>query len=158
MHPFIQDPDNIDADHDVDVDADRDEAGILPPPPPPLPPDDLDDNWRRHRQPRVRALPRPVTPTKEQRALHRLTHQPYETWCAHCVKCRGRNLPHRKLTPLPAQDVVPVIAMDLGHLKRADSERKQPFIVVRDAKTRMTFCAPTTGQGQRGSGILRSCC
>ena len=107
--------------------------------PPPAAPEELDGNWARPQRERVRALPKPVTPTKEDRARHQLTHIPYAVWCRHCVACRGRNLPHRRVVPLPAENVVPVISMDLAHIQRHDAEKKLPFIVARDHKTRMTF-------------------
>ena len=119
------------------VDAEELDGGDVPAPPDM--PEDLDGNWERPRRERVRALPKPITPTKEQRARHRLTHIPYADWCSHCVRCRGRNLPHRKLTPLPAENVVPVISMDLAHIKRNEADKKLPFIVARDHKTRITF-------------------
>ena len=106
---------------------------------PPIAPEDLDGNWARPRRERIRALPKPVTPTKEQREWHRLTHIPYADWCSHCVRCRGRNLPHRKVTPFPAENTVPVMSMDIGHIKRSEAEKKLPFIVARDHRTRVTF-------------------
>ena len=136
LHPF--------GDQDMDQgneDATELEEGAMRPPLPPPPdvPEDLDGNWSRPRRDRVRALPRPTTPTKEQRARHRLTHIPYADWCSHCVKCRGRNLPHRKVIPLPAENVVPVMSMDIGHIKRNEADKKLPFIVARDHRTRVTF-------------------
>ena len=140
IHPIsneIQpvDPVGMDADGpDVAVDHDSEDDRPLVPPPPAAP---LDPAARR--PPRARALPQPVNPTRDERALHRLTHIPYETWCSHCVKCRGRNLPHRRLAALPADGVVPVVAMDLGFLKRLEADRNIPFIVARDTKTKITF-------------------
>ena len=110
-----------------------------PPPPPPEMPEDIDGNWARPERQRVRPLPKPKTPTKEEREIHRLTHLPFADWCKHCVKCKGRNLLHRRLDELPDSDVMPVVSMDLGFIQRSDSETKLPFIVARDRKTRLTF-------------------
>ena len=107
--------------------------------PPPAMPEDVDGNWAGPRRQRIRALPNPVTPTREERERHALTHTPYATWCRHCVSCGGVNLPHRKVEPLPRDSVVPVVSMDLAHVKRHDAEDKLPFIVVRDHSTRVTF-------------------
>ena len=107
--------------------------------PPPENPEDVDGNWARPRRERARALPRPITPTREERERHRVTHLPYAVWCRHCVACRGRNLPHRRVRPLPAEDVMPVVSMDLAHVRRHDADNKLPFIVIRDHKTRVTF-------------------
>ena len=115
------------------------EAGEEAVPPPPAHPEDVDGNWARPVRQRIQALPKPLTPTREDRERHRLTHIPYATWCRHCVACRGRNLPHRHVRPLPADSIVPVVSMDLAHVKRHDAEKKLPFIVVRDHSTKLTF-------------------
>ena len=71
-------------DHEMErEDEDAVELGGGEVPAPPNLPEDLDGNWRRHRRERVRALPKPMTPTKEQRERHRLTHIPYADWCSH---------------------------------------------------------------------------
>ena len=135
-HPLsneIQPVDPVDG-PDVVVDYDSEDDRPLVPPPPVAPSDPA-----AQRPPRARALPQPVNPTREERALHRLTHIPYQTWCSHCVKCRGRNLPHRRLAALPADGVLPVVAMDLGFLKRLEADKNIPFIVARDTKTKITF-------------------
>ena len=135
LHPF--------GDQDMDRDGENavelEEEAEAPLPPPPDMPEDLDGNWMRQRRQRDRALPKPITPTKDERARHRLTHIPYADWCRHCVRCRGRNLPHRKIIPLPAENVVPVMSIDLGHIKRHEAEKKLPFIVARDHRTKVTF-------------------
>ena len=116
VSPFgdhMMDQQEEEPDHAEDVDQ-----------PPPALPEDLDGNWARPQRERILALPKPVTPTKDQRERHKLTHIPYADWCKHCVACRGRNLPHRRVVPLPAESVVPVISMDLAHIKRHDAEKK----------------------------------
>ena len=110
MHP-VDDGEAM-ADGDANPIPHEDDAN--PPAEPPA--EDLDGNWARPRRERVRALPKPVTPTAAERERHALTHMPYALWCAHCVRCRGRKLPHRRLAPLPAENVVPVIAMGIGYL------------------------------------------
>ena len=132
MHPLSDQEMGREGEGDEELDE-RDVAE------PPSAPEDLDGNWARPRRERIRALPKPVTPTKEQRERHRLTHIPYADWCSHCVRCRGRNLPHRKVTPFPAENTVPVMSMDIGHIKRNEAEKKLPFIVARDHRTRISF-------------------
>ena len=41
-------------------------------------------------------LSTPVYVSKSEREEHELTHTPYRSWCEHCVRCRGRNVQHRK--------------------------------------------------------------
>ena len=40
---------------------------------------------------------RHVKPTQAERRQHRLTHTPYDEWCEHCMKSRGRDKPHRRV-------------------------------------------------------------
>ena len=44
----------------------------------------------------VRKLPDPRLPSQKDVELHELTHLPYRNWCPVCVRCRGRDLDHRK--------------------------------------------------------------
>ena len=104
-------------------------------PPPPALAEDLDGNWQGPVRQRVRALPKPVTPTRAERERHRLTHIPFADWCVHCVRCKGRNLPHRRVEPLPEAGTVPVVSMDLAFIKRSDADQAVPLIVTRDRRS-----------------------
>ena len=88
------------------------------PPPPENPDEDPDGNWARPVRERIRPLPRPTVPTKDERERHALTHIPFADWCQFCVRCKGRNLPHRRLPELPEKDTLPVVSMDLAYLQR----------------------------------------
>ena len=44
----------------------------------------------------VRKLPDPRLPSQKEVEFHELTHLPYRNWCPVCVRCRGRDLDHRK--------------------------------------------------------------
>ena len=44
----------------------------------------------------VRQLADPRLPSQAEIDLHDLTHLPYRNWCAVCVRCRGRDLDHRR--------------------------------------------------------------
>ena len=105
--------------------GDEDEA--VPPPPTPHP-------VAR----RVRVPPKPVAPTRAQREEHEVTHLKYEPWCAHCVKGKGLNDPHRTLKKHNNDDATPVISMDLAFSKREAQEGTSPILVVRDHPTRVT--------------------
>ena len=39
----------------------------------------------------------PTQPNREEVEKHMATHLPFRNWCPHCVKTRGRSLPHRNL-------------------------------------------------------------
>ena len=44
----------------------------------------------------VRRLVDPRKPTQAEVEQHELTHVPYRNWCPICVRCRGKDLDHRK--------------------------------------------------------------
>ena len=39
----------------------------------------------------------PRKPSEAEVSEHNLTHLPYRSWCRHCVRGRGKELPHRRL-------------------------------------------------------------
>ena len=45
---------------------------------------------------RVRKLIDPRRPSQAEVDEHELTHVPYRNWCPVCVRCRGKDLDHRK--------------------------------------------------------------
>ena len=116
-----------------------DEQPEIQVPPPPRP----------HAEARVRALPRPVAPTRAEREAHEVCHLPYATWCQHCVVGCSQNDPHRKLKKHDDENVVPVVSIDFAFAKKAEQEGTSPVLVVRDHKTRMTFAHPVPGKSTR---------
>ena len=38
----------------------------------------------------------PKLPSKAEVEAHNLTHLPYRNWCKHCVRGRGKDLPHER--------------------------------------------------------------
>ena len=67
---------------------------------------------------RPRMLIAPNPPSKQERMEHEVTHLPYRTWCAHCVRGRGRDDPHHD-GPAAADKEVPIISMDCWKLSGA---------------------------------------
>ena len=148
-HGDVDSEDSNDMVDEEDEPAEPVEAPILseapegedPVPNPPEPPEGA------HLRPvRVRVLPKPITPTRQQVEEHELTHMPYKVWCKHCVKTRGLNDPHRTLKHHFKGDVCPMISMDFGFMKRHDEGKMMPFVVLRDHKTRMTFSHKLLGK------------
>ena len=43
----------------------------------------------------VKKVQDPREPSIEERAQHELTHLPYRSWCRHCVRGRGKQMPHQ---------------------------------------------------------------
>ncbi len=55
----------------------------------------------------------PKEPSKEEREEHEKTHLPFRSWCRHCIRGRGKQLPHRE----GAQETnMNEIRMDYGFL------------------------------------------
>ena len=45
---------------------------------------------------KARPLPQPRLPSRQEVQEHELTHIPYRSWCAHCVRGGGRSDAHRR--------------------------------------------------------------
>ena len=108
---------------------------------------------------RVRALPRPTTPTRAQREEHELTHIPYASWCRHCVKARAMNDPHRRTKKHVTDRDVPIVSGDFCFMGQSEQEKASPIFVLRDHSTRMTFAHMVEGKStvqQEYSRYLRS--
>ena len=52
----------------------------------------------------------PGQPSAREMAEHELTHCPFRSWCAHCVRGRGQASPHNVRGE--REDQVPLVAMD----------------------------------------------
>ncbi len=44
----------------------------------------------------VKKVQDPKEPSKEEKLEHEMTHLPYRSWCRHCVRGRGKQMPHRE--------------------------------------------------------------
>ena len=79
---------------------------------------------------RVKALPKPTAPTREQREIHEMCHYPYASWCSHCVRGKAVNNPHRKLKKHAACKSEPVVSGDFCFLSQADDASVAPVFVL----------------------------
>ena len=95
---------------------------------------------------RLRALRKPVAPTRLQREAHEVSHVKFEPWCEHCLKGKGLNDPHRKLKRHVNDEVTPVVSMDFAFSKLEGQEGTSPVLVLRDHLTRVTFAHPVPGK------------
>ena len=91
----------------------------------------------------------PNTPTKEEVAEHAITHLPYKSWCAECVKHKARDDRHsRDLSHTSSEH--PVIQFDFGFSRRDEtSEDKAIFLVIKDRTTKAISAVPTLSKGQQ---------
>ena len=58
------------------------------------PEDEIENGSRK-----VKKVQGPREPSEEERIEHEMTHLPYRNWCRHCVRGRGKRMPHRAGRP-----------------------------------------------------------
>ena len=96
------------------------------------------------------ALKTPVQVTQAERDEHELTHTPFRAWCAHCVRGRGRNMPHLKRRGDEDRDRVPRISFDYFFMSWEDeAAHKNPMLVMKDEATGEKYARAV---GQKGLG------
>ena len=75
---------------------------------------------------------RPLTsPSDAERRRHETSHLPFREWCEHCVRGRGRAMPHFSRQRRGAEESVPVVQLDYTYMKGV-SGPKALSIVDRD--------------------------
>ena len=79
----------------------------------------------------------PGAPTAAEIAKHALTHWPYRSWCAHCVRGRGRCRQHKTATN--SDRSIPVIAADYCFIGGEKAANESPVLVMVDTDTGMVF-------------------
>ena len=103
-------PENLDAESDSSSDEDNNEA--IP----------------------VNAAPRPNRPSKAEVDEHMLSHLPYRSWCAHCVKGKAKSKKHT-CTSQNNDHEIPMVTLDymfMGDDSSTDEEGSMPILVVKD--------------------------
>ena len=107
----------------------------------------------------VKKVQDPRDPSKEERAQHEMTHLPYRSWCRHCVRGRGKQMPHQGGSQ---ETSISEVHMDFAFLGREDDPQKTMAVLVakeRTSKMIMSAAAPrkTTGTyiAKRVAGFLR---
>ena len=101
----------------------------------------------------------PGEPSKPERIEHEMTHLPYRSWCKHCVRGRGKQMPHYE----GAQETsMSEVHMDFAFLGREEDPLKNLTVLVakeRTSKMIMSAAVPqkTTGNyvAKRVAGFLR---
>ena len=86
-------------------------------------------------------------PSKEERAQHEMTHLPCRSWCRHCVRGCGKQMPHQGGSQ---ETSISEVHMDFAFLGREDDPLKTMVVFVakeRTSKIIMSAVAPrkTTG-------------
>ena len=79
----------------------------------------------------------PKMPSKTEIEEHNLTHLPFRNWCRHCVRGRGKEMPHRKAGE---QGDMPELHVDMCFLgEESDPYNTITILVAREKLTRMTL-------------------
>ena len=84
---------------------------------------------------RARGILVPKGPADTERRHHELTHMPYRSWCAHCVRGRGKESPHVVKHELgaPRDESWPVVQADYAFMHSfGDSDDKVTILTVVD--------------------------
>ena len=106
---------------------------------------------------RMAQVPRaPKAPTPDEVRQHEATHIPYRSWCAACVRGKGRKTGHRKKA-LEADGDVPVVAMDYHFLGSDDnSASEHPMLTMTEVGTGNCFAriVPKKGLGPTMSWLV----
>ena len=80
----------------------------------------------------VKKVQDPREPSKEQRAQHEMTHLPYRSWCRHCVRGCGKQMPHHGGSQ---ETSISEVHMDFAFLGREGDPQKTMAVLV--AKERL---------------------
>ena len=86
----------------------------------------------------------PKLPSMLEIAEHEMTHVPFRSWCRHCVRGRGKELPHLKADGLESGIVE--IHMDLCFPGEEDGSGGLTVLVAQDRETRMKLASAMPGK------------
>merc|ERR1712155_321583 len=83
-----------------------------------------------------KGMPIPLAVLKREREEHELTHLPYRSWCAHCVRGRGRSTAHKRKGDRE-KDETPRVAMDYFYMHSTvgnfEEDRSPIILMVNEA-------------------------
>ena len=98
------------------------------------------------------AMPSPLSPSRQEKEHHELTHTPYRAWCPHCVRARGRNRAH-KTSADHDKSSVPKIAFDYFFFSDEEEKaNKNPMIVMVDESTGEKYARGVEQKGLDSDG------
>ena len=97
--------------------------------------DEADKGVRRPLKMRDLKLPT----EEEERKEHEMTHLPFRSWCRHCVRGRGKEMPHRSSSE---ETIGPEMSFDFFFLGDEDGSKSMPVLMAIERATRMKMCTP----------------
>ena len=101
----------------------------------------------------ARPLPSPKGMGVQQRAVHDLTHLPYDPSCEVCVSCRRPNIQHRSM---PASvRAVPLMVGDYAFPKHSEEADPLTMLVIRVYPFYILFCEVVPSNGRHPLVVRR---
>ena len=101
----------------------------------------------------ARPLTSPKGMSAHQRAIHDLTHLPYDPSCEICSSCRRPNTQHRSL-PATVR-AVPLVVGDYCFPKHSDETTPLTLLVIRVYPYRLFFCCAVPSKGRDPTVVHR---
>ena len=77
------------------------------------------------------------TPTQAEVGRHNLTHLPYRNWCPHCMRGRGKVMPHR--TVKEGKGELPEISLDFCFPSREGGNGALTILVAKERHSKMVL-------------------
>ena len=110
-------------------------------------PDQLQSGSREPRK-----LRDPLLPSPEEVRVHEMTHLPYRSWCAHCVRGKGKSMAHvRRKGDGEAREV----HMDYCFMGGRDDTKARCILVVKDRDTRTIMSSVVPVKGTRDDFVAK---
>ena len=118
----------------------------------------------------VRMKRTPKQPSQREREEHERNHLPFRYWCAHCIKAKSRNSPHKReidvmKSEVSRDDAMSTVSFDyrcfndkLGKMTKEEyndalskkEKMNKPMVVVEDKETRtIVFCPYVFTEGTK---------
>ena len=101
----------------------------------------------------ARPMPSPKGMSARQRAVHDITHLPYDPSCEICASTRRPNTQHRTLQP--SARAVPLMVGDYAFPKHSDESEPLTLLVTRIYPYKLFFCCAVPGKGRHPLVVRR---
>ena len=103
---------------------------------------------------RPKQLKETAEPTEKEVNEHNLTHLPFRTWCAHCIRGKAKNPPHKRQKENEREKRTPVISADYCFLGNEEDESQAPVWVMTDHETKAVFAYVCEQKGSESKGVV----
>ena len=94
----------------------------------------------------------PREPTNTEKEVHELTHLPSQPWCEQCIRGRGTENPHKRVTFERVESTLPAIAFDFCFIKTSGivpgvtADEGATCLVLLDVDTGYMKAVPAAGK------------